>query len=337
MNPIDDLFRDGLQGRSGEVPGDLWSRIQAGKTPAAPEGAKVDQFFANKLAERTGEVPADMWSRIVTTAVAAGAVVDQTFAEGLEDHTADVPAGMWEWVWSSVVATKPPAVFRRRWLVAVAGLLFLLIGGGVWWLLQPKTPVASEAPTDRVVALTIAPTASKELPADEALALQEDEELAADTADETPSQSDIEMPPLTGQGTARPSISPAQVGGKQVQAAAVSTVELVVDVSRKLQDSEAASGSIDQEKLDDLTNVEATSLTTAGNKPARVVPAALPSLPSAAAIATLPLVNAPSIELKRHTRIQNRKQGSFRAAPRHRFQTELLFGSSYARQEFTAI
>lgn len=65
MNPIDDLFRDGLGGRKDDLPKDMWQRIQAGKPTAAPEGAELDAVFSNKLKDRRAAVPAGMWARIV--------------------------------------------------------------------------------------------------------------------------------------------------------------------------------------------------------------------------------------------------------------------------------
>lgn len=64
MNPIDDLFRDGLGGRKPEVSSDLWAKIKANKAPLPPKGEEIDYFFKDKLADRVGQVPAGMWKRI---------------------------------------------------------------------------------------------------------------------------------------------------------------------------------------------------------------------------------------------------------------------------------
>jgi len=57
MNPIDDMFRDGLEGRKAEVPADMWSRVSAGKASAVPEGEGVDQYFSDALKDRAGRKP----------------------------------------------------------------------------------------------------------------------------------------------------------------------------------------------------------------------------------------------------------------------------------------
>ena len=69
MKHIDDLFRDGLAGRRGDVPADLWSKIQAAKPTASPED-RFDQHFAEHLRDRTAPVPVGMWDRIVAARAA---------------------------------------------------------------------------------------------------------------------------------------------------------------------------------------------------------------------------------------------------------------------------
>lgn len=64
MNPLDDLFRDGLGARKAEVPNDLWDKIKAQKPTLPAEGEAIDYFFKDKLAERVAPVPAGMWQRI---------------------------------------------------------------------------------------------------------------------------------------------------------------------------------------------------------------------------------------------------------------------------------
>ena len=64
MNPLDDLFREGLGDRRPEVPADLWGKIAA-RRGEVPDGASLDRLFASRLAERQAPVPAGMWERIV--------------------------------------------------------------------------------------------------------------------------------------------------------------------------------------------------------------------------------------------------------------------------------
>ncbi|NJB85947.1 hypothetical protein GGR26_001715 [Lewinella marina] len=63
MNPLDDLFREGLGDRKAEVPADLWQKIAARKE-AIPAGEALDHLFADRLARRQAPVPAGMWDRI---------------------------------------------------------------------------------------------------------------------------------------------------------------------------------------------------------------------------------------------------------------------------------
>ncbi|THH34541.1 porin family protein [Neolewinella litorea] len=63
MNPLDDLFREGLGDRKADVPADLWQKIAARKGEV-PSGEALDQLFASRLAQRRAPVPAGMWDRI---------------------------------------------------------------------------------------------------------------------------------------------------------------------------------------------------------------------------------------------------------------------------------
>ena len=74
MNPIDDLFRDGLGGRKDDLPKDMWQRIQAGKPAAAPEGAELDALFSDKLKDRRAPLPAGMWAKIMAARKPAGLI-----------------------------------------------------------------------------------------------------------------------------------------------------------------------------------------------------------------------------------------------------------------------
>ncbi len=64
MNPLDNIFRDGLAGRKAEVPDGLWERIAAQQPGQVPAGERIDHLFQDGLANRRAAVPADMWSRI---------------------------------------------------------------------------------------------------------------------------------------------------------------------------------------------------------------------------------------------------------------------------------
>jgi hypothetical protein len=75
MNPIDDLFRDGLGGRKDDLPKDMWQRIQAGKPTAAPEGAELDGLFSDKLRDRRAPLPAGMWAKIMAARKPAGLIL----------------------------------------------------------------------------------------------------------------------------------------------------------------------------------------------------------------------------------------------------------------------
>ena len=64
MKHIDDLFRDGLSGRKGDVPADLWSKIKAAQ-PSISAGEQLDKTFSDALRDREAPVPIGMWGRIV--------------------------------------------------------------------------------------------------------------------------------------------------------------------------------------------------------------------------------------------------------------------------------
>ena len=108
MKHIDDLFRDGLAGRRGDVPADLWSKIQAAKPTASPE----DRF-------------------------------DQHFAEALRDRTAPVPVGMWD----RIVAARAASNWRKAYWVAAAVLLLLLGVTAAYLAGEPQAPTLPQPAT----------------------------------------------------------------------------------------------------------------------------------------------------------------------------------------------
>ncbi|MFT4749761.1 MAG: hypothetical protein ACI819_000185, partial [Neolewinella sp.] len=123
MNPIDDMFRDGLDGRKGDVPADMRSRVSAGEIPVVPEGEGVDQYFSDVLKNRTGDAPAGMWSRIIAAGIPAAAILDQVFADGLRDSKGGVSAGMWDRIWRGRAASPANT---QGFLHATAVVLFML-------------------------------------------------------------------------------------------------------------------------------------------------------------------------------------------------------------------
>ena len=108
MKHIDDLFRDGLAGRRGDVPADLWSKIQAAKPTASPE----DRF-------------------------------DQHFAEALRDRTAPVPVGMWD----RIVAARAASNWRKAYWALAAALLLLLGSAAIYLTSAPQGPTLPEPAT----------------------------------------------------------------------------------------------------------------------------------------------------------------------------------------------
>ncbi len=339
MNPIDDLFRDGLEGRSGEVPEDMWSRIKADASYAAPEGAEVDKFFAEKLADRTGEVPADMWPRIAAGAATAtpdGAALDKVFAEGLKERSAAVPAGMWERIWSSVPAPVAATSYRRRWLAAGLAILLLFLGGLAWQEFQEGNTAAPvlDAGTPAVAVTagekaTIAGSrvAGARQPVDEKKAGE-----ILPRQDDAPAVNSIGT--VTGAGDLTTAGMPKKlIKADGARSAAMVAEQLAGDISK-----------IGAAGLNNAPVSEEASVDTEKPSPVpadyvvsgRDLPAATPALIRDNAIDQLSWLAAP-LQLKRTTRIQPLTDGFVRVSPRHRFQTELLFGAAYARQEFTAL
>jgi hypothetical protein len=334
MNPIDDLFREGLDGHAGEVPADMWTRINAGKTPVAPVGEGVDQLFAGKLAGRAGEVPADMWSRIAAvgvTTVPEGADIDQTFADKLKDAEGKIPAGMWNRIWQGVTAPAPTASPYRRWLVAGLAALLLLSGVAWWQFADDAVPAEElEVPTEIVVAANEGDVA--DLPTDdlntsvtdqlEALVPNEPEGTVVEVAESGAAagattgvkakEATPLVPNVTNESTAESPPTQAELAAMEIPMATTA------DQDESLPTNTAS-----------LANV-VTETTIVGQERITVGTQELP----ARSLALLPLEDA-SLETKRRHRIKPDGNDGFRAAPRHRFQTEFLFGVAYANQGFS--
>jgi len=335
MNPIDDLFREGLSGHAGEVPADMWSRVNAGKTPIAPVGEAVDQLFAGKLADRAGEVPVDMWARITAVgavSVAEGAEIDQTFADKLKDAEGEIPDGMWQRIWLGVTAPAPAAYPYRRWLVASLAALLLLSGLAWWQLAGDATPVQElTVPTEIEVVASNATAA--ELP---------DNDQAIVPADQTENYKPGGI-----------AVQPAVVAGSGAAAGATTGTHAQDATSLALQASDeapagglaeaglsektaptAAASSVDESlpaKTEGVLLVDAEEVTTAVDRVRTNIGI---QEPSSRSLALLPLKET-SLEVKHTYRVEPIKNSSFRAAPRHRFQTEFLFGIAYANQSFS--
>lgn len=333
MNPIDDLFRDGLSDHAGEVPADMWTRINTGKTPLTPVGEGVDQLFAGKLADRAGEVPADMWARIAAvgaTTVPEGADIDQTFADKLKDAEGRIPAGMWQRIWQGVTAPAPIANPYRRWLVAGLAALFLLSGVAWWQLAGDVSPVENQtAPTK------VEQDANENIVAD--LSIDEQSTLAVDQAEASlPAVPEAEVAIVAESGAAagattgikaKKTTPVAPQAADEATAVVLSQVELPAEENPMTAASDQAE---DQPSttLPKGTVVDATAITSQDR-----ITTLTQELPSS----SLTLLPQEEVypEVKRRHRIKPLGNGGFRAAPRHRFQTEFLFGIAYANQDFS--
>ena len=104
MKHLDDLFRDGLSGRKGEVPADMWSKIQA-SGPLIPSGEALDRQFADGLGDREAPVPIGMWGRI---AAARAATRNRAYYLGAAALLLLLLGFAW-WQWGTRGATPTPA------------------------------------------------------------------------------------------------------------------------------------------------------------------------------------------------------------------------------------
>jgi hypothetical protein len=333
MNPLDDMFRDGLSSRKGEVPTDMWSRVSAGKTPVSPEGEGVDQYFSDALKDRAGAVPADMWSRIAATGVPAAATLDQVFADGLQNREGDVPSGMWDRIWKG--RSGVPVANTRRFLRSAAIVLFLLVFSA-WAFID--TTFDGEIPVDNnvteIIAITdvVAPSPEDDMGsaagakmANEAgpvntVAGTENHSAGSETQQTSTSQLEHNISEVT---YSKPTTA-APLASRSTRKQAVSSSDSGTD------DSTQASA----EKLDaSPANVE-DEMAVADDL-IRMSIAATPSLRTSRAISALGLATK-DLEVKKRYQPKTPPANSFRSANRHRLQTEFLFGAFYANQQFTA-
>lgn len=318
MNQIDDMFRDGLNGRKAEVPADMWSRVRAGKTSPAPEGEGVDQYFADALKDRAGEVPTDMWSRISAAGVLVAAGLDQVFADGLRNREGTVPAGMWDRIWKA--RTAAPVFTSGRVFGAVAAILLLLSFG--WWMLaEPNETALLPAENASVVAAPI--SSSKD-----AVSVDLGAAAGANTVEragpaKTAPQDNNNGPKTTASVITEtaPTFTAAQP-----QQATASTALLAARVNATVGNPEINPAE---------TKPTSTTETLAAN-PTPPTSVALPALVrTQTAIAPLDVKTA-ALTLKNDFNPSPLSASSFRAANRYRLQTEFLFGAFYANQQFSA-
>lgn len=330
MNPIDDMFRDGIGGRKGEVPADMWSRVSAGKGPVTPEGEGVDQYFAEALKDRAGDVPADMWNRIAAAGVPSSAGLDQVFADGLRDRQGEVPAGMWDRIWKA--RTTAPLFYARRIMAAVAVILLLLSFG--WWALGDKGNEAASLPGNTALVAsenTAAATVSENSgSAAGAMTVEEAGEEARLISEENNSSGT--QIPLTER--------------QETQAATTVTPEGSIDQPGTSNDNPPRSGFVPTTEMglnDGLQSAAETLPSQPTNTPGEVftdgasrTAAALPLLGNRSAIQALEFDDELAFKLKHPFEPQPLAANSFRNANRHRLQTEFLFGAFYANQQFSA-
>ncbi len=321
MNPIDDMFRDGLDGRKAEVPADMWSRVSAGKAAFTPEGKGVDQYFSDALKDRSGDVPSDMWNRITGAGIPAAASLDQVFADGLKDRAARVPAGMWDRIWKA--RTAAPFFSSGRFIAAVAAVLLLLSLG--WWLVEgnnktqaSSTTVPAEASVDNNVdgnsgsiagAIKVEGAGQKEFASSEEIMVIEAE---------TTSEIEMENAPPINTNLAASS-----------KPATEERVSPVISGERPTLDATEGteSTSVQPVNISEPTTTAANSL--------RQASMTMPSLNSTQVITSL-AVRSPELKVKKGFKLKTPSVNRFRAANRHRLQTEFLFGAFYANQQFSA-
>ena len=321
MNPIDDMFRDGLEGRKAEVPADMWSRVSAGKASAVPEGEGVDQYFSDALKDRAGDVPPDMWSRIAAAGVPAAATLDQVFADGLRTRTAEVPAGMWDRIWKA--RTAAPFFTPGRILGAVAAVLLLLSFG--WWMLAGGEQVENQSAEDAAIVVTEDFTENDTetdlgSAAGAGLVEKAKTEEAAPTA-ETRS-SGPETSPISVERTSSPA---TQVTGQGPI------------INEAFAEGTAAENPLPEASLGTSTTAQ-TSDADEASPPVGLNRAASIALPALKTERVIPSLEVAGLrpEVTEDFKLNAPPASSFRAANRHRLQTEFLFGAFYANQQFSA-
>lgn len=307
MNPIDDLFRDGLGGRKPEVPADMWARVNAGRAKA-PEGAEMDKLFSDALKERKPEVPADMWSRITASGVPAPATIDQTFVEGLADLRGPVPNGMWDKIWAA--RTQVPGRYVKQWWTVAAAILLLSVA--TWWLL----------PNNNTVGPNDAATATESVvPTDQAAETKASRAKTASLANKETSTTETGSLPESKLATRNPATPQPATGNPQ----------------RLTANPQPATNNPQRTTRTQQPITENLPPTSSDGPPAAPYPTTV--IPQLATRNRPPATVTPKLATeKEHHRPRKDRlyTKSFRAAPRHRAQLEFLFGAFYADQRFRA-
>ena len=331
MNPIDELFRGGLAERSGEVPADMWARIQAGAATGAPAGDELDQLFADGLKGATGTVPAGMWERIAADAVPAGHPIDRTFAAGLKGATGAVPAGMWSRIWAARAGSA-----RRPLLLAAAAVLLLFLGGMAFFLANSN--VSNDALlSDREAAATTKNHGGAN--ADDG-GLPPVVAGSPTTTDEGKPAGEQSLTTTTNSAAIN-ALAPAAAAAENTSTGEVTGNHPATDPSSSAETTTA--GAIIP-PVSSANNIPtAVAGVPATQAPERATVAAVVPLPPAElANAVTPLRSAEDQQLlaaltEDLPRVSRRpRTETFRSAPRHRLQAELLFGVAYADQQLTA-
>lgn len=308
MKHIDDLFRDGLTGRKPEVPGDMWSRINAAR-PAVPDGEALDQKFSDALRDREAPVPLGMWDRIVA-------------------------------------ARALPS--RKGLYYAGAAALLLLLVAVAWYTFDQKTtptdlatpspieaPLATTSPTNEGVTAgdhlfqSTSPTTS---PTNESVDVAVGSRLL---------QSTFQTPTRTVAAPA-PANNSEETGSNKTATGTETTREAVTGVetgNERLQPTQSSNTSTNNEALNAGAAEGAEAIFSASTaEPGEATTNTLSApffLPSA--LEELPANFSPDLSFKdRDYRIKPVDDGGFKRAPRHRMQTEMLFGAAYANQNLTA-
>ena len=327
-DPLDQLFRDGLAGRQPRVRPELWDRIGGARPAAPPEGEGIDALFAAGLADRTPAVPTEVWDRISAAGLANGSTPDVAFARALADRTPPVPAGLWSRVW----AARTTARWRKR--AAVAGALLLLVGLVAWaiWPAAPGTdppPGVAQRTTAAAAAATPEETAA---------------ESTAGTDRVAPGRAGAEARPSAVSAT--PAVTTDRTGAAARSSVASPTPATSVNrapapgrpvVSTSPTDP-ALRASAPQEGRSVGGAPSAETVDPAGAAPAVRAVAALPARREMVAT---PLTGPDPAQTRAARRLlaaarragQTVDRHAFRAAPRHRFQPEFLFGAAYANQQ----
>ena len=331
MNPIDDMFRDGLGGRKGEVPADMWRRVSAGKPPVVPEGDGVDQYFSDALKDRSGDVPADMWSRIAATGVPAAATLDQVFADGLRDRSGEVPAGMWNRIWRA--RTAAPYAKTGRLLGAAAAIL-LLIGFGWWMLVGAGGEEIASAENPEVIALEQTTKAEDVNNAGSAAGAITVEGAGVRQAAQTLTENRVFA---TG-NTTEPHFREAAIttANSASNTSATPTVaEEQQNTSEDIRKANDHAVEADSKSITEQPSVATETTIRDATRPDRPAVSALAELSGNRAIPAL-AIKSTDFNVKRRYQPKTPQKNSFRAANRHRLQTEFLFGAFYANQQFSA-